>query len=108
MRKEKNSWYVAGATEKIGKYKCIKNTITGELNLVGKYGEIWLVNETTCAAWIHSAVAINKYTNPIEKYKKGEERVIKFSLNDLDKWVKILSVKNNRKGMIKRAEEVRI
>jgi hypothetical protein len=107
LPKEKNEWYFAPNDEKIGNYKCIKNSITGELSLEGKYGSIWLHNDTLCSAWIHNNNVINKYTNPKEKYKKGEERIIKFPLNDLDYWVKILGVKNNRKGMIERAKKVR-
>lgn len=100
-------WYFADAKEKIGKYKCIKNRITQELALIGSKGEIWMYSDKVCSAWIHNNSVINKHTNPPEKYKRGEERIIKFPLSELEKWVKILGVKNNRKGMMQRAEEIR-
>lgn len=107
MKKNKSEWYFASPQETIGGYKCIKNSTTEELVLVGKSGEIYLYSSSVCCAWINSSSVINKFTAPKEKYKKGEERIVKFPLNDIDKWVKILGVKNNRKGMIKRAEKVR-
>lgn len=104
---KKSDWYPAPPKEKIGRYKCIKNYITEELSLEGKYGSIWLYNSTTCSALINNANVINKYTNPPEKYSRGDERIIKFPLTQLDIWVKIIGVKNNRKGMIEKADAYR-
>lgn len=103
----KSDWYFADAKEKIGRYKCIKNRVTLETMLVGKYGEIWMHSDSVCCAWITSNIIINKYTAPKEKYKAGEERIFKFPISELDNWVKILGVKNNRKGMIRKADSVR-
>ncbi len=107
IKSKYNDWYFAPAKEKMGSFKAIKHRITGELALEGKYGSIWMFNATTCKALITSGVIINRYTNPSEKYKTGEHRLIKFPLADLPKWVEILHVKNNRKSMIKKANQFR-
>lgn len=102
-----SDWYFAGAKEDIGGYHGIKNRATQEIALVGMYGEIYMWNDTICAAWIHSHKIINNYTNPTERYKQYEERVIKFPLSEIKKWVRILKVKKNRVDMIKKVEKFR-
>lgn len=99
----KNQWYRASDKETLGGYKCIKNSISKELCLVSKKGEIWEYSETHYACLILSTSVANKYGKPKEKVKKGEEFIVKFPKEQLDKWVKILGIKNNRKAMIDRA-----
>ena len=99
-----SQWYKPKEA-KMGKYKAIKNHVSGELNLVGRYGEIFMVNDTTCKAVITSSRVARKYLPP-EKHpvNKDDEVVIQFPISELEEWIKRLKITSNRNGMIRMAD----
>jgi hypothetical protein len=101
----KDQWYKP-VKDTIGKYKAIKNRVSGELALVGKYGEIWQYSDTHCCVVITSP-RIAKLHLPESKHPilKGDEARHTFPIEELDRFVNIIRVSRNRNGMIKRAEK---
>lgn len=77
----------------LGKFPCIEHTITGELSLTGKYGEIWLHDESTYKAIIFSHRITRRFL-PKDKWAIGpiDEILIKFGAQDLSIWVERLRI----------------
>lgn len=96
-----DDWYYAPDHEKIGKFKCIKHRFTKELALAGKKGEIWEFSDTHCAAILNSTAANRYFPNEEPKYKKGEEKLIRFPKKDLEMWAKRLGVPKQRSAMVR-------
>lgn len=96
-----SNWYKS-SDGKIGKIKTIKNVINGEEEINGKYGFIWNFSSTHARACITSIRIIKKYVT--KECQTGDEAVITFHKDELNKWIKILKVGTSRKLMIKRAD----
>jgi hypothetical protein len=98
-------WYKAGDKETMDNIKAIKNDVTGELALVGHYGEIWQVSPSTFAAVITSARVAKRYLpesrHPINP---GDETRITFPASELATWIERLKITQNRNGMIRMAD----
>jgi hypothetical protein len=98
-----SDWYKP-RDEKIGKHKAIKHRITGELALVGKYGEIWQVSDTHCVALIRSSRVAKKYLpEAYHPVQAGDETRWRFPISELAEWIKRLKITKNREGMIRMA-----
>lgn len=97
-------WIKGLNTDKIGKYKAIKHKFNKELEINSKYGFIWPYSKTHVMVCITSATVANKFLpDNYPRAKTGEDSLIKVPLSELDMWVKILKIKNNRNSMIDRA-----
>lgn len=94
------AWYKS-TKGRIGRYKAIAHHTTGELCIVGRYGEIWVHSDTHYAAVITSARISKKYL-PKEQHpvQAGDETLIRFPNEDLPKWTKILKIVRSRELML--------
>ena len=106
--KKKTEWVLAEDNEKFGKYKLIKSKVSGEVCLVGKYGNIWEYSKTHYACVITSNRVARKYL-PEENWpiQKTDETLYRFPKEQLQIWAKILGVKKNRHQMIQIIEDSR-
>jgi hypothetical protein len=73
--------------------RCIEHQLTKELCLVGKYGEIWIHNESTFKAVIYSHRIIKRFL-PRERWSVDalDEVIIDFESQELNTWVDRLLV----------------
>jgi hypothetical protein len=95
-----SAWYKS-TKGRIGRHKAIVHSTTGELCIVGRYGEIWVHSDTHFAAVITSARISKKHlpkaSHPVQA---GDETLIRFPIADLTKWTKILRIVRSRELMI--------
>lgn len=89
-------------------YPQTRNRLTGELCLVGRYGEIWQYSETEYAAFIsspHAAKRISKIPNMDISIKRGEEAVVRFPTTQLNQICRALRIYKWLTHAIKAADE---
>ena len=78
---------------KLHTFKCIEHTVSGELALSGRYGEIWCADAFTCKAIIYSARVAKRFL-PKDQHPvlPGDETLISFPVRDLPIWIDRLAV----------------
>lgn len=104
----RNEWIIPDrrGDSRIGKYGAVKNRISGELTLFGKFGEIWLWNDKIICVLIRSVRVAKKHLPEAHwPVMPGDEVLIRVPIEELDNWVKHLRVKRNRNSMVRIANE---
>lgn len=74
-----------------------------ECEINSKNGFIWKHSNEHYTACITNSRIANKLKNPEIKYKPGDECLITFPKEQLETYIKLLNIKNNRVTMIARA-----
>ena len=101
-------WIPSDNSEFFGKFKTIKNKVSKEICLVGRYGQIWEYSDKEYACVVTSPRIAKKYLpethHPV---KKGDEILYRFPKNQLTMFVKILKIGKDITHMIKIMENLR-
>lgn len=71
---------------------CLRHSVTNELAIYGKYGEIYLNNSSTCKARVWSPKKTGIQPPEGYKWRSGDETVITFDNSELVKYIKLLKV----------------
>lgn len=92
------------------KYVCVQHSVTKELALAGKYGEIWKYSENKDACIVKSNTIAKKISKALsekdfEIANKIEENLFVFDTNFLPQIKKLLKVPNSRPSQLKYAQE---
>jgi len=91
------------------RYICVQNTVTKELALAGKHGEIWKYDDTRDACVVTSNTIAKKISKLLGESEfsntdKSEENLFVFNSELLPQIKKMLKVPRSRPSQIKNAE----
>lgn len=92
--------------QRLGGHKCIKHKITGELNISGKYGEIWAVNDITYAGVLTNVKSQRAACISLKlalRLSNQYEHVVRFPAEKLDEMVLAIGAYKTSPAMIRAA-----